>query len=51
MPRSGDDETLDTEQGDEGDLSGDNVSEQEEGGVDYSRDLDPEEDLSPDSKL
>ena len=51
MPRSGDDETLDTEQGDEGDLSGDNLSNQEEGGVDYSGDLDPEEDLSPSFNL
>ena len=42
---SGDNETLDNEQGDEGDLSGDNPSDQEEGGLDYSGDLDPEEDL------
>ena len=40
-------ETLDTEHGDEEDLSGDNLSDQEEGGGDYSGDLDPEEDRSP----
>ena len=42
---SGDNKTLDNEQGDEGDLCGDNPSDQEEGGIDYSGDLDPEEDL------